>query len=104
MYSKCRAVNYYFQGYAETFTRIGKERGWPPVTREKFDAQRGPLGAFLLGSPEEVSEKIIRHSKALGGVSRISFQLDNAGLPHKKLLSAIELIGGKVKPLVNITN
>ncbi len=95
------AVNDYFQGYAETFTRIGRERGWPPVTREKFDAQRGPLGAFLLGSPEEVSEKIIRHSEALGGVSRVSFQLDNAGLPHEKLLNAIELIGKKVIPLVN---
>ena len=95
------AVNDYFQGYAETFTRIGKERGWPPVTREKFDAQRGPLGAFLLGSPEEVSEKIIRHSEALGGVSRVSFQLDNAGLPHGKLLNTIELIGKKVMPLVN---
>lgn len=95
------AVNDYFQGYAETFTRIGRERGWPPVTREKFDAQRGTLGAFLLGSPEEVSEKIIRHSEALGGVSRVSFQLDNAGLPHKKLLNAIELIGKRVIPLVN---
>ena len=95
------AVNDYFPGYAETFTRIGKERGWPPVTKERFDAQRGSLGAFLLGNPEEVSEKILRHSEALGGISRVSFQLDNAGLPHKKLLNAIELIGKRVIPLVN---
>ena len=95
------AVNEYFPGYAETFTRIGKERGWPPVTRTGFDAQRGPLGAFLVGGPEEVAEKIVRHSKALGGVSRVSFQMDNAGLTHAKLLQAIELIGTKVKPLVN---
>ena len=95
------AVNDYFPGYAETFTRIGKERGWPPVTRAGFDAQRGPLGAFLVGSPEEVAEKIVRHSKALGGLSRVSFQMDNAGLSHKQLLKAIELIGTNVKPLVN---
>ncbi len=95
------AVNDYFPGYSETFTRIGKERGWPPVTRSGFDAQRGPLGAFLLGSPEEVAEKIVRHSQALGGLSRVSFQMDNAGLSHAKLLQAIELIGKKVMPLVN---
>ena len=95
------AVHDYFPGYAETFTRIGKERGWPPVTRAGFDAQRGPLGAFLVGSPEEVAKKIQRHSIALGGVSRVSFQMDNAGLTHAKLLNAIELIGNKVIPLVN---
>jgi probable LLM family oxidoreductase len=95
------AVSDYYPGYAETFTRIGRERGWPPVTRAGFDAQRGPLGAFLVGSPEEVAEKILRHSHALGGISRCSFQMDNAGLSHAKLLNAIELIGKKVKPLVN---
>lgn len=94
------AVNEYYPGYAETFTRIGKERGWPPVTRQGFDAQRGPLGAYAVGSPEEVAEKIVRHSKALGGISRFSFQMDNAGLTHEQLLRAIELIGSKVKPMV----
>jgi len=94
------AVSEYFPGYSETFTRIGKERGWPPVTRAGFDAQRGALGAFLLGSPEEVAEKIVRHSQALGGISRVSFQMDNAGISHEKLLQAIELIGTKVIPLV----
>ncbi len=95
------AVRDYYPGYAETFTRIGKERGWPPVTRERFEAQRGPLGAFLVGGPEEVAEKIIRHSKALGGITRVSFQMDNAGLSHAQLMHAIELIGRRVKPLVN---
>ena len=94
------AVNDYYPGYATMFTRIGKERGWGPVTRTGFDAQRGPLGAFLVGSPEEVAAKLIRHSEALGGISRISFQMDNAGLSHEKLLNAIELIGTKVKPIV----
>ncbi len=97
----CGADIDYYPGYAETFTRIGKERGWPPVTRQRFEAQRGPTGAFLVGSPEEVAEKIIRHSESLGGISRVSFQMDNAGLSHAKLLQAIELIGSRVAPLVN---
>jgi len=96
------AVRDYYPGYAETFTRIGRERGWPPVTRERFEAQRGPLGAYLVGSPEEVAEKIVRHSKALGGISRLTFQMDNAGLTHAQLMKAIELIGTRVKPLVNV--
>jgi alkanesulfonate monooxygenase SsuD/methylene tetrahydromethanopterin reductase-like flavin-dependent oxidoreductase (luciferase family) len=95
------AVKDYYPGYAETFTRIGKERGWPPVTRPGFDAQRGPTGAYLVGSPEEVAAKIIRHSNSLGGLSRVSFQMDNAGLSHEKLLNAIKLIGSQVAPLVN---
>ena len=95
------AVDDYFPGYAETFTRIGKERGWAPITRASFNAQQGPLGALIVGGPEEVAEKIVRHSKALGGISRLSFQMDNAGLSHEKLMQAIELIGTKVIPIVN---
>lgn len=95
------AVNDFYPGYAETFTRIGKERGWPAVTRGHFDAQNGPRGALLIGGPEEIAEKIIRHSKSLGGISRFTFQMDNAALPHEKLMRSIELIGTKVKAWVN---
>ncbi|MGA0110081.1 MAG: LLM class flavin-dependent oxidoreductase [Schleiferiaceae bacterium] len=92
------AVNDYFPGYAETFTRIGRERGWPPVSRERFDAQNGPTGALLVGDPDEVGEKILRHAEALGGVDRVTFQMDNAKLPREKLLRSIELIGQRIKP------
>lgn len=94
------AVEDYYPGYAETFTRIGRERGWPPVTRSRFEAQNGDLGALLVGSAEAVAAKILRHGEALGGISRFSFQMDNAGLPHKKLLQSIDLIGERVLPLV----
>jgi probable LLM family oxidoreductase len=93
------ALDAYYPGYAETFTRIGKERGWPPVTRAHFDAQTGPLGALVVGNPEEVAEKIVRHSEALGGITRFTFQMDNAGLSHAQLKNAIELIGKEVKPI-----
>ncbi|MEO5682417.1 MAG: LLM class flavin-dependent oxidoreductase [Chitinophagaceae bacterium] len=94
------AQDEFYPGYAESFTKIGKERGWPPVTREHFDAQAGTLGALLVGGPEDIAEKILRHSDALGGISRVTFQMDSAGLSHEQLLHAIELIGTRVKPLV----
>jgi alkanesulfonate monooxygenase SsuD/methylene tetrahydromethanopterin reductase-like flavin-dependent oxidoreductase (luciferase family) len=94
------AINDFYPGYAETFTRIGRERGWPPVTRAHFDAQNGRRGALLAGSPEEVAEKILRHSEALGGISRVTFQMDNAALSHEKLMQAIELVGARVAPLL----
>ena len=95
-----QAVEEYYPGYAEVFTRIGKERGWPPVTRARFDAQNGPDGAFLIGDPEEVAAKMQRHSEALGGISRFTFQMVNAGLSHEKLLHSIDLIGTRVAPLI----
>ncbi|GAB2612978.1 LLM class flavin-dependent oxidoreductase [Emticicia sediminis] len=91
----------FYPGYAEMFTNIGKERGWPPVKRSHFDSQTTKLGAFLIGNPEEVAEKILRHSEALGGITRVTFQMDNAGLTHERLMQAIELIGTKVSPIVN---
>jgi probable LLM family oxidoreductase len=95
------ANNDFFPGYAEAFTKIGRERGWAPVTRSQYDAQTDPTGALIVGDPNEVAEKILRHSEALGGVSRVTFQMDNAALPQEKLLRSIELIGKHVIPQVN---
>jgi alkanesulfonate monooxygenase SsuD/methylene tetrahydromethanopterin reductase-like flavin-dependent oxidoreductase (luciferase family) len=96
------AADDFFPGYARAFTDIGKERGWRPVTRADFDAQRGPQGALLVGSPDEVAEKIIRHSESLGGVSRFTFQMNVGSLPHSKLMKAIELIGERVLPALRV--
>jgi len=95
------AIGDFYPGYAETMNRIGRERGWPPMTRSRFEAQLGPKGALLVGGPDEVAEKIIRHSQALGGISRLTFQMDTAGVTDDKLLRSIELIGTRVKPLIN---
>ena len=99
--SREEAVQDYFPGYAKTFTRIGRERGWPPVSRARFDAQKGPTGALLVGDPDEVGEKILRHAAALGGVDRVTFQMDNAELPREKLLRSIQLIGERIKPALS---
>ena len=98
--SREEAVEDFYPGYAETFTRIGKERGWPPTRREHFNSQIGPTGALLVGHWEEVVEKIQRHSEALGGICRLTFQMNVAALPHSKLLQSIELIGNEVAPAV----
>ena len=95
------AVNLYYEGYAKMFTKIGRERGWGPVTREQFDQQTGPLGAIALGDPDQVSEKIRRHSEALGGIDRFQFQMDIADITHENLLKSIELIGKEVIPRLN---
>jgi probable LLM family oxidoreductase len=99
-----KAVDDFFPGYAHTMTEIGRERGWPKMTRASFEAQRGSQGALLVGDPDEVVEKIIRHSKALGGISRITFMMNPASLPHSKLMRATELIGTRVAPALHEVN
>src|SRR5437867_2590064 len=95
-----QAADDFFPGYARAFTTIGKERGWGPITRAQFDAQLTPNGALLVGTPDVVAEKILRHSEALGGISRITFMMNGASLPHLNLMSAIDLIGSRVAPVV----
>ena len=99
-----KAVDDFFPGYAHTMTEIGRERGWPKMTRASFEAQRGSQGALLVGDPDEVVEKIIRHSKALGGISRMTFMMNPASLPHSKLMRATELIGTRVAPALHEVN
>ena len=95
-----QAAEDFFPGYARAFSTIGKERGWGPITRAQFDAQITPNGALLVGTAEEVAAKILRHSEALGGISRITFMMNGASLPHRNLMSAIDLIASRVAPVV----
>jgi probable LLM family oxidoreductase len=92
------AIADFFPGYARAFTEVGKERGWPPVTRAGFDEMRGPRGALVVASAEEAVAKIHRYDEILGGVSRFSFQMSVASISHAKLMRAIELIGERVVP------
>ena len=95
-----QAADDFFPGYARAFTDIGKERGWPPTTRAQFDAQRGPTGALIVGDAETVAEKILTINEDLGGISRLTFQMSVASLPHAKLMHAIEILGARVAPIV----
>jgi probable LLM family oxidoreductase len=95
-----QAITDYYPGYAELWTKLGRERGWPPVTRYHFDSLVAPTGVLVVGDPDQVAEKLIRHSEALGGVDRFTFQMDNAGLSHDQLMSSIKLIGTEVIPKI----
>ena len=94
------AADDFYPGYAHTFTKIGKERGWPPATRAQFDALRGPTGALLIGDAETVARKVLYVNEVLGGLSRITFQMGVSALPHDKMLRSIELLGTRVAPLI----
>jgi probable LLM family oxidoreductase len=95
-----QAADDFYPGYAHTFTEIGKERGWPPTTRAQFDVTRGPMGALLIGDAPTIVEKILYVNEALGGLSRITFQMGVSTLPHEKMLRAIEILGTRVAPMV----
>jgi alkanesulfonate monooxygenase SsuD/methylene tetrahydromethanopterin reductase-like flavin-dependent oxidoreductase (luciferase family) len=79
--------------------RIGRERGWPPMTREQFDASTALQGANLVGSPQEVAEKILWQHEIFGH-DRFLVQFSVGTVPHDKLMRSIELFGTEVAPVV----
>src|SRR5258705_4569201 len=93
-----QAADDFLPVFARAISDIGKERGWPAMTRKDFEDQLGPEGALIVGNPDVVAEKIIRHSKSLGGVFRVTFQMNAASLAHEKIMRAIDLIGTRVIP------
>jgi probable LLM family oxidoreductase len=98
--STAEAADDFFPGYARSFTEIGRERGWPPTTRAQFDRLRGPHGALLVGDAATVAEKLLTVNEELGGISRLTFQMTVAALPHPKMMHAIEILGTQVAPRV----
>ena len=84
--------------YREMMTRIGAERGWPPVTRAQFDREVAD-GALCVGSPETVARKIATTVRLLG-LSRFDMKYSNGRLPHDAAMRSIELFGSQVAPRV----
>ncbi|MEX2581714.1 MAG: LLM class flavin-dependent oxidoreductase [Gemmatimonadota bacterium] len=93
------AADIFYPSYAEVMSRIGRERGWPPTNRAQFEAQRAPAGALLVGSPQQVIDKIL-YEHELFGHDRFLAQLTVGSIPHEKVLRAIELLGTVVAPAV----
>ena len=90
----------FFPGWQYMFTKIGRERGWSPATRAQFETLCGPRGAYLVGDPETVAGKMLRASEALGGISRLTFQMSAASLGPESMNRSIELLGTAVAPIV----
>ncbi len=94
-----RAADEFFPFYGGMMSRIGQERGWPPMSRPQFDQLRSPLGAVLAGSPEEVAAKVL-YEHELFRHDRFLAQINVGGLPHEYAMRAIELLGTEVAPVV----
>ena len=94
-----QAADEFFPYYGGMMSRIGRERGWPPMSRPQFDQLRSPVGAVLAGSPEEVAAKIL-YEHELFRHNRFLAQINVGGLPHEKVMRAIELLGTEVAPVV----
>jgi probable LLM family oxidoreductase len=95
-----QAKDVFFPGWLTMVGAIGRERGWSPPSRAQFDAMAGPHGAYLIGDPTAVAEKMLKASETLGGVSRVTFQMSVAALDHQVMTRAIELLGAEVAPRV----
>ena len=94
------AADIAFPAFKETMDKIGKERGWPPMTREQFEASRSLEGANAVGSPQEVIDKIL-YQHEIFGHSRFLLQMSVGSITHKKLMRSIELFATEVVPAVN---
>jgi probable LLM family oxidoreductase len=94
-----QARDQFFPGYAAMMTKIGRERGWPPMTRPQFDAMCDPHGALMVGSAEEVIEKI-RFQHGIFGHQRFLAQMSVGTTPHDLILKSIERFGREVAPAV----
>jgi probable LLM family oxidoreductase len=88
-----------FPAFAAMMDRIGRERGWPPMSRQDFDATRTLRGANFVGSPEEVVEKILFQHEIFGH-DRFLMQMSVGTLPHASIMRSIELLGTEVAPVV----
>lgn len=92
-----QAVEEFYPSYAAAMTRIGRERGWGPMTRPQFDAMRSPDGSLVLGDPEEVATKIARWREILG-IERFMLHVSVGTMPHEQVMRSIELLGTSVAP------
>lgn len=97
--SSQEAADIAFPAFKQTMDKIGKERGWSPMSRQQFDSSIGLHGANVVGSPQQVIDKIL-HQYEIFGHDRFLIQMSVGSIPHKKLLRSIELFATKVAPAV----
>jgi len=94
-----QAAKEFFPSYQYVMTQIGKERGWPAMSQQQFEAMRTPKGSLLVGSPAEVTEKILYECEMFG-LTRFLLHISVGTMPHSQVMHAIELLGDKVAPEV----
>ena len=94
-----KAGDEFFPYYATMMNRVGRDRGWPPLSRQQFDYSRSPKGALMVGSVQQVIDKIL-YEHELFGNTRFLAQASVGNVPHKMTMKSIELFGDKVAPVI----
>jgi probable LLM family oxidoreductase len=94
-----QAADDFYPSYAQVMSRIGKERGWPAMSREQYDQMRAPHGALLIGSPQQIIDKIL-YEYELFNMTRFLVQMTVGTMPHEKVMKSIELFGTKIAPAI----
>lgn len=94
-----QAADEFFPSFQMVMNKIGRERGWPGMTREQFEGSRSLRGANFVGSPDEIIEKILFQHEIFGH-QRFLLQMSIGTMPHEKVMRAIELLGTEVAPVV----
>ncbi len=94
-----RAADEFYGPYAHVMSKIGRERGWPAMNREHYEMLRGPGGSLLVGSPQEVIDKILWEYELFGN-TRFLLHISVGTLPHAQVMRSIELLGDVVAPAV----
>ena len=94
-----KAGDDFYPYYAAMMNRVGRDRGWPPLSRQQFDTSRSPKGALMVGSVQQVIDKIL-YEHELFGNTRFMAQASVGTVPHKMVMKSIELFGSKVAPVI----
>ena len=94
-----KAADVFYPYYAEMMNRIGRERGWPPLARHQFENSRAPKGSLMVGSVQQVIDKIL-YEHELFGFTRFIAHASLGTVPHAEVMKSIELYGTKVVPEV----
>lgn len=94
-----RAADEFYPYYAEMMNRVGRERGWPPLSKQQYDYARSPHAALMVGSVQEVIDKIL-YEHELFGFTRFLAQASVGNVPHQMVMKSIELFGTKIAPVV----
>lgn len=94
-----KAANDFYPSYAQVMTQLGKERGWPAMTQHQFESMRSQHGSLLVGSAQQVIDKIL-YEYELFGNDRFLAQMSVGNVPHPALMKSIELFGTQVAPAI----
>ena len=94
-----KAGDDFYPYYSRMMDRVGSSRGWPPFTRGQFEQSRSGKGALMVGSVQEVLDKIL-YEYELFGFTRFMAQASIGNVPHHLTMQSIELFGTEVAPKI----